>query len=334
MAAPRAYWKGHVRLALVSFPVRLYAAVTSTERISLNRIHRETGERVRMQNVVPDEGPVDKDDIVMGYEYERGRYVPVEDEELEALDIESKHTIDLTRFVDLSDIDPIYFDRPYFIAPDGDIATEAFVTIRDALKRAKKVALGQIVLSKRERIVAIQPCGRGLVLETLRWADEVREADAYFEGIEDVEVSEDQVQMAEQLIEARSGAFEPETFVDRYQEALRALIQEKLKGKETMKPTKPQKAQGDNVVNLMDALKASLDDGEGGKKSSGSTARRSRASGSSASKSSSSKSSGSKASSKSSASKSSASKASGSKASSASQKSGASSSGGKQKKSA
>jgi len=321
MAAPRAYWKGHVRLALVSFPVQLYAAVTSTERISLNRIHRETGERVRMQNVVPDEGPVDKDDIVMGYEYERGRYIPVEDEELESLDVESKHTIDLTRFVELSSIDPIYFDRPYFVAPDGDIATEAFVTIRDALRRARKVALGQIVLSKRERIVAIQPCGRGLLLETLRWADEVREADAYFEGIEDVEVSEDQVEMAEQLIEARSGAFQPETFVDRYQQALRELIQQKLKGKETIAPSRPAKGRGDNVVNLMDALKASLDEGEGGKKSGGSTARRSRSSGA-------------KAASKPAASKSSGTKASSSSGSSQKKSGGTSSSRGKQKKSA
>lgn len=284
MAVPRAYWKGHVRLALVSFPVRLYAAVSSTERISLNRIHRETGERVRMQNVVPDEGPVEKDDIVMGYEYERGRYVPVEDEELEALDIESKHTIDLSRFVDLSAIDPIYFDRPYFVGPDGDIATEAFVTIRDALRKANKVALGQIVLSKRERIVAIQPCGRGLLLETLRWADEVREADAYFEGIEDVEVSDDQVAMAEQLIEARSGAFEPESFVDRYQEALRGLIRRKLEGKKTLGPSKPAKGRGDNVVNLMDALKASLEEG-GTKGKTKPTARRARSSGGSSAKS-------------------------------------------------
>ncbi len=173
--APRAYWKGHIRLALVSFPVRLYAATTSTERISLHRIHKETHERVRMQNVVPDEGPVERDDIVMGYEYDRDKYVPVTEDELEAIQVESKHTIDLSRFVDLDEIDAIYFDKPYFVAPDGDIATEAFVTIRDALRASRKVALGQIVLSKRERIVAIQPCGDGMLLETLRFADEVRE---------------------------------------------------------------------------------------------------------------------------------------------------------------
>lgn len=257
--APRAYWKGHIRLALVSFPVRLYAATTSTERISLNRIHRETGERVRQQNVVPGEGPVDRDDIVMGYEYDRDRYVPVEDEELDALQVESKHTIDLSRFVELSDIDPIYFDKPYFMAPDGDIATEAFVTIRNALRKAKKVALGTIVLSKRERIVAIQPCGKGLLLETLRWADEVREADAYFEGIENVSVPEDTVEMAESLIAARTGPFEPETFVDTYQKELRALIQAKLKGKRPDLERGEEKG-GDNVINLMDALKASLGD--------------------------------------------------------------------------
>ncbi|MCF3932717.1 Ku protein [Acuticoccus sp. M5D2P5] len=261
MAAPRAYWKGHIRLALVSFPVRLYAAVSQTERIALHRITRDTHERVRIQNVVPGEGPVERDDVVMGYEYDRDKYIPVEDDELEGLDVESKHTIDLSRFVDLSDIDPIYFDKPYFLAPDGDIASEAFVTIRDALRHAKKVALGQIVLNKRERVVAIQPCGKGLILETLRWADEVREADAYFDDIEEVKVSADQVEMAESLIKARAGAFEPERFVDRYQQELRALIDKKLKGKR-IEPAKPARGgKGSNVINLMDALKASLDEG-------------------------------------------------------------------------
>ncbi|WP_108661879.1 Ku protein [Acuticoccus kandeliae] len=267
MAAPRAYWKGHIRLALVSFPVRLYAAVTQTERIALHRIHRDTHERIRMQNVVPGDGPVERDDVVMGYEYQRDKYIPVEEDELDALDVESKHTIDLSHFVDLSDIDPIYFDKPYFMAPDGDIATEAFVTIRDALRHAKKVALGQIVLSRRERIVAIQPCGKGLLMEALRWADEVREADAYFDDIANVKVSSDQVEMAESLIKARAGAFEPEKFVDSYQEALRALINQKLKGKEAAPAEPERKAKGSNVINLMDALKASLDDDKGGKSS-------------------------------------------------------------------
>ena len=264
--APRAYWKGHVRLALVSFPVRLYAATTSTERISLHRIHKDTHERVRMQNVVPDEGPVERDDIVMGYEYDRDKYVPVTEEELESIEVESKHTIDLSRFVDLKEIDPIYFDKPYFVAPDGDMATEAFVTIRDALRASKKVALGQIVLAKRERIVAIQACGDGMLLETLRFADEVRESNAYFEDIEDVKVSKDQVDMAETLIAARSGSFDPDTFVDHYQAELRALINAKLKGKDTA-PPKSAKSKSSNVINLMDALKASLDDkgGKGGK---------------------------------------------------------------------
>ena len=262
--APRAYWKGHIKLALVSFPVRLYAAVTSTDRISLHRIHRESGERVRMQNYVEGQGPVERDDIVMGYEYERDHYIPVEEDELEALDVDSKHTIDLSRFVELSSIDPIYFDKPYYVAPDGDIATEAFVTIRDGLRAAGKVALGQIVLSKRERVVAIQPCGKGLLLETLRWADEVREPSAYFEEIEEVSVSKDQIEMAETLIEARSGEFQPETFKDRYQAELRSLIEAKLKGKRS-EATISKAAPKSNVINLMDALKASLDENAGGK---------------------------------------------------------------------
>ncbi|RAI00444.1 Ku protein [Acuticoccus sediminis] len=292
--APRAYWKGHIRLALVSFPVRLYAATTSTERISLHRIHKETHERVRIQNVVPDEGPVDRDDIVMGYEYDRDKYVPVTEEELDAIEVESKHTIDLSRFVRLDDIDPIYFDKPYFVAPDGDIAAEAFVTIRDALRASKKVALGQIVLAKRERVVAIQPCGEGMLLETLRFADEVRESNTYFEDIEDVSVSRDQVEMAESLIEARSGAFDPNTFVDHYQQALKALIESKLKGKK-VEPPKPAKGKGSNVINLMDALKASLESKEGSAANSNRKSTR-KASAKSPSKASSSKSAGAKSS--------------------------------------
>lgn len=256
--APRAYWKGHVRLALVSFPVRLYAAVTSTSRVKLHRIHRESGERVRVENVVPEEGPVDDEDIVLGYEYERGHYVPIEPGELEALDIESRHTIDLTRFVDLDEIDPVWFDRPYFLAPDGEIAAEAFVTIRDALRRTKKVALGTIVLGRRERVVAIQRCGEGLLLETLRWPDEVRESERYFDDIGDVGVSADQVEMAEALIEKRSGPFEPETFADRYQEKLRELIEEKLRTGTVRKPRRKGTPRRDNVVDLTAALKQSL----------------------------------------------------------------------------
>lgn len=262
MAAPRAYWKGHIRLALVSFPVRLYPAVTQTERVSLHRIHRETHERVRNKTYVEDEGPVEKDDVVMGYEYDRGKFIPVEDDEIEGLQVESKHTIDLSKFVDQADIDPIYYEKPYYVAPDGVIATEAFVTIRDALKAAGKVALGKIVLSRRERVVAIKPYGDGLLLETLRWPEEVRDAQAYFEDIGDADVDADTVEMAQAIIKSRTGPFEPETFVDRYQAELRALIERKVKGRSTP-AVEPNRAPKSNVINLMDALKASLTKGDG-----------------------------------------------------------------------
>lgn len=260
--AARPYWKGHIRLALVSFPVRLYAAVTGTSKVSLHRYHRDTGERVRNQLYVPDHGTVERDEIVMGADAD-GSFVPIEKEDIDALKVDSKHTIDLTEFVDAADVDAIYYDKPYFITPDGDIANEAYVTIRDALRGAKKMALGQIVLAGKEHIVAIRPCGKGLLLETLRYADELREAEEYFAEVQDVKPDKAQVDMAKQLIESRAGAFRPETFHDHYQEALRDLIIERMRGHEgpVEKTGKPRKGQ---VINLMDALKNSLKDEDAG----------------------------------------------------------------------
>ncbi|WP_404385929.1 Ku protein [Caenispirillum salinarum] len=255
--AARPYWKGHIRLALVSFPVRLYAAVTGTNKVSLHRYHRETGERVRNQLYVPDHGPIERDEVVMGADAD-GSFVPIEKEDLDELKVESRHTIDLSHFVDASDVDAIYYDKPYFVTPDGDIANEAYVTIRDALRGAKKMALGQIVLGGKEHIVAIRPCGKGLLLETLRYAEELREAEEYFAEVEDVKPDKDQVKMAQQLIESRAGEFKPETFHDHYQDALRDLIEERMQGHEgpvEKDAGKPKKGQ---VINLMDALKNSL----------------------------------------------------------------------------
>lgn len=257
--APRAYWRGHVRLALVHFPVRLHAAVTGANKISLNMIHEPTGRRIHYQTVAEDVGPVDKSEIVKGYEVGKNRYVTLEDEDLAKLKLESRHTIDLVQFVDARDIDAIYYDRPYFMTPDGDLAEEAYCVIRDALRESGRVALGQVVLSGREKLVAIKPCGRGLLLETLRYAEDLREAEEYFGSIATATGDPDQVDMARALIDAKTKAFDPGAFTDRYQDGLRELIAAKTAGEEITEVAADSGRAG-NVVNLMEALKASLRD--------------------------------------------------------------------------
>ena len=255
--AARAYWRGYLRLSLVTAPVSLHAAVTSSGRIALHKIHKPSGERIHYENVVEGVGEVDKDDIAKGFEIEKGRYVVVEDEELERLKLESTKTIDLVQFVDRDELDPLYFDKGYFVAPDGKIGDEAYRVIREALRRSGKVALGQVVLSRRERIAALRPCGRGLVLDTLRYGHEVREGKDFFEGIEDAGVEKEHLELATEIMKRKTKAFDPELFHDHYQEALRELVKAKLKGK-LPEPLEAPKAT--NVVNLMDALKRSLGD--------------------------------------------------------------------------
>jgi DNA end-binding protein Ku len=253
--AARAYWKGYLRLSLVTAPVRLYSAVTESGRIAFHKIHKPTGERIHHENVVEGVGEVDKGDIAKGFEYEKGRYVIVEDEELERLRLESAKVIDLVQFSDRDELDPLYFDKGYFVAPDGKVGDEAYRVIREALRRSGKVALGQIVLSRRERIAALRPCGRGLVLDTLRYEYEVREGKDYFEDVEDKGVEQEQLELATQIMDRKTKPFDPERFHDHYQEALRELVQAKLKGKlpEAVAAPKPT-----NVVSLMDALRRSL----------------------------------------------------------------------------
>lgn len=254
--AERAYWKGHIRLSLVSFPVRLYAAVTQTDKVRLHKIDKDSGSRIHYQNVNEEGEIVDADDIVKGYEYEKGQYVEIEDDELSALKTESRHTIDLIQFTDMASVDPVYYDSPYFIAPDGDIAMEAYVTIRDALKKTGKVALGQIVLGNRERIAAIKPCGKGMLLETLRYNYEVRAAQEYFSGIGTGKPNEEQLDLARQLIQSKTDDFDPRQFKDRYQEGLKEIIEAKLEHrKPDLEDEAPRTAK---VVNIMDALRKSL----------------------------------------------------------------------------
>jgi DNA end-binding protein Ku len=258
--AARAYWKGHIRLSLVSFPVQLYPAIETTKTVRFHYVHRPTGERVHYQPVVEDRGPVDKEDIRKGYEYERDKYVIVENKELEKLKLESTHTIDLVQFTGRDEIDPIYYDRPYFVVPDGKLAGEAYRVVRDALREAGKTAVGQVVLNNKERIVAIRPCGRGLLMETLRYEDEVRAAERYFEDISPKAVGGEQLDLAKQLIESKTATFDPGKFKDHYQAALRELVAAKLHGRLPAKAEKP--AGGAKIINLMDALKRSLKTGE------------------------------------------------------------------------
>ena len=228
--APRAYWKGHVRLSLVSFPVQLFSATATGSRVSFHQIHAPSGQRVRYQKTVPGIGAIDKDDIVKGYEVAKDSYVTFADEELEAIRVESRHTIDLVQFVGACEIDPLYYEKPYFLVPDGTVAQEAFRVIRQALTETGQVALGQVVLSGRESFVALKPCGKGMLLETLRAADEVRKGTPYFAEIEEGPVDQDQLALARQLIERKRGPFDPGRFVDHYEAALRELIEAKAKG--------------------------------------------------------------------------------------------------------
>ncbi|HEU0155556.1 MAG TPA: Ku protein, partial [Stellaceae bacterium] len=251
-AAPRPYWTGFLKLSLVTIAVRLYTATTEKERIRFHMIHEPSGERVRTQTVVPGIGPVDRDEIVKGYEYEKNRYVTVDPKDLEKLRLETTDTIDISEFVEDDGVDPIFLDSPYYLVPDGSVAEAGYRVLREALRRTGKVALGQVVINARERAVAIRAMDDGLLVNTLRFEDEVRPAEQFFAGIGEDAVDEDELAIMEQIITRRTRSFDPGKFVDHYQSALRELIDEKLAGKLPEKPVERRPAQ---VINLMDALK-------------------------------------------------------------------------------
>jgi len=260
--AARAYWQGQIRLALVSIPVELYSATKSGAQISFHQIHEPTGKRIKYEKVAPGVGPVDPEDIRKGFEYEKGHYVLLEESEIDAVKLESKKTLELTQFVDAHEIDVLYFEKPYYVVPADDLAEEAFIALREALKRTKKVALGQLTLRGREYIVSLKPCGRGIVLETLRYSDEVNKAQSYFRDIPDAKPDEELLDLAETLIAKKAAPFKPDQFHDRYVDALRALVDKKLKakgGKVAPEPEEEAPRRGGNVVDLMAALKKSLE---------------------------------------------------------------------------
>lgn len=260
--AARAYWQGQIRLALVSIPVEIYSATKSGAQIAFHQVHEPSGQRIKYEKVVPGVGPVDLDEIVKGFEYEKGHYVLLEQDEIDAVKLESKKTLELTQFVDADEIDVLYYEKPYFVVPADDLAEEAFVVLREALRRSRKVGLGQLAMRGREYVVSLKPCGRGMVLETLRYADEVNKAQGYFRDIPDIEPDAELLGLAESLIEKKAGKFDPQEFHDRYVDALKGLIERKKKQKSNRKIIEEKDSgdsRGSNVVDLMAALKKSLE---------------------------------------------------------------------------
>lgn len=261
--AARAYWQGQIRLALVSIPVEIYSATKSGASISFRQIHEPSGKPIHYEKSVTGIGPVDPDEIMKGYQIEKGEYVLLDQEEIDAVKLESKKTLELTQFVDAHEIDVIYYEKPYFVVPADDLAEEAFIVLREALKRTKKVGLGQLALRGREYVVSLKPCGRGLVLETLRYADEVNRAQGYFRDIPDAKPDEDLLDLAETLIAKKTAKFDPQEFHDRYVDALKDLVERKVKakGRKIVDTESEERPSGGNVVDLMAALKKSLEKG-------------------------------------------------------------------------
>jgi DNA end-binding protein Ku len=262
MAPPRAYWKGSLKLSLVTCPVVLYPAATSVEKTKFHMINRETGNRLKQQMVDAETGDVvEKEQKGRGYEISKGEYVEIEKEELEAVQIESNHSIDIDNFVPRDEIDRRYLNNPYYIAPDGKAGADAFAVIRDAMKDNDRVALARIVLTNREHIIAIEPLGKGLLGTTLRFPYEVRDEEDYFDDIKSPKISKDMIDLAVHILDSKAAHFDPRKFKDEYETALKTLVKRKAAGKPVKVVEKEE--QPANVINLMDALKASLKGGKG-----------------------------------------------------------------------
>jgi DNA end-binding protein Ku len=265
MAGSRPMWKGQLRLSLVSINVEMFTAHKSSGVTTFNQIHEPTGKRIHYQKVVDGVGPVSPDEIKKGYEYEKGEYVLIDDDELDAVKLETKKTLDLVQFVDDGEIPPLYYDAAYYIAPADELAEDAFRVVRDAMRKAKKVGLGQLALRGKEYLVAIRPCGKGMLLETLHYEDEIKKSDSFFSEIPAKSADEDLLAVATALIDKKTDRFDPKIFKDHYQAALRELIARKLKAKGRkieVAEEKPRKETG-NVIDLMAALKKSLEGGSG-----------------------------------------------------------------------
>jgi len=255
--APRAYWKGSLKLSLVTCPVALYPASTSVEKTRFHMINRETGNRLRQRMIDEETGDVvESDQKARGYEIAKGKYVEIEKDELDAVQIESNHTIDIDSFVPKDEIDQRYLNHPYYLVPDGKAGVDAFAVIRDAMKDQDRVALARIVLTNREHVMAIEPFGKGLLGTTLRYPYELRDAEDYFEPIKSPRISKDMIELATHILDTKAAHFDPSKFKDEYENALKKLVRRKASGK-PIKAAEPEEKPS-NVVSLMDALRQSV----------------------------------------------------------------------------
>jgi DNA end-binding protein Ku len=274
--APRAYWKGYLKLSLVSCPVALFPASSEREKISFHQINKNTGNRIKYRKVDAETGDeVDSSDIVKGYEVGKGEYVEIEPEELEAIAIESKRTIEIDEFVPKKEIDELYLNSPYYIVPDGEVGQQAFAVVREAIRKEGMVALARVVFTSREHVMALEPRGKGLLGITLRYPYEVRKEDEYFDDIEDEKIPKDMADLAAHIVETKAGHFKPEKFEDHYEEALKEVLKKKQAGEKIEVPKQREPAK---VISLMDALRRSVQaergGGAGGKNDRRATSRR------------------------------------------------------------
>ncbi|WP_306117531.1 MULTISPECIES: Ku protein [unclassified Roseitalea] len=263
--AARALWKGQLRLSLVSIPVELYSATESAARIRFRQIHAPSGKPVRYEKSVPGIGPVDRDEIVKGFEYEKDRYALIDPDEIDAIKLETKKTMEIVQFVDQGEIPPIYFNKPYYLTPADELAEDAYRVVRDALRQSGKTGLCQVAMRGKEYLAAIRPCGDGLLLETLHYDDEIRSAEPMFAQVTDDEPDEELLDVATSLIERKTAPFDASAFTDSYAKALRDLVDRKVRNKSTPRVetegAEPRPT-GENVVDLMSALKESLEESE------------------------------------------------------------------------
>ena len=260
--APRAYWKGYLKLSLVSCPISLFPATSGREKISFHQLNRNTGNRIRYRKVDAESGDdVEAADIIKGYEVSKGDYIKLEPEELEAIALESKRTIEIDEFVPKEEIDDLYLADPYYVVPDGEVGQQAFAVIREAIRKEGMVAIGKVVFTSREHIIALEPRGKGMMGVTLRYPYEVRKPDEYFADITDEKIPKDMLDLATHIVETKRGKFEPDKFEDEYEDALKELLRKKQKGE---KIEQPKERAPSNVINLMDALRNSVK-AEGGR---------------------------------------------------------------------
>src|ERR1700709_1486699 len=253
--AYRPTWQGHLKLSLVTCPVALYTATNSAGDAHFNPTNPKTNNRIKMMTTDPDTGPIERSELVKGYEVSKGEYILLTNDEINSVKLESTKTIEIERFVPGDEIDRLYWDNPYFLAPDGKMAQEAFGVIRTAMEKSDQIALGRVVIATRERLLALEPRGKGILAYTIRTDAEVRQPDEIFDAISDAAADPAMISIAEKIIEQQAGPFDPSQFVDRYEEALKALIEDKKKGH---KPAKVAEPEDTNVVDLMSALRATL----------------------------------------------------------------------------